>query len=164
MSRLRRRRISGHEEHERLGRTPVSVEATHRNGAAARDGLATARMLARPGIAVAASAPIALVALSYIPTYRPPDMAACVLSVVATAILVLAAELACFAPGDRPARPDGREANLDSWSDSGHGERRAVACSLARRCWRQRGFLVGGQGRRCGPSLPARLHRCGSAL
>ena len=95
----------------------MSVEATHRNGAAARDGLATARMLARPGIAVAASAPIALVALSYIPAYRPPDMAACVLSVVATAILVLAAELACFAPGDRPARPDGREANLDSWSD-----------------------------------------------
>ena len=90
----------------------MSVQATHRNGADACEGLATARLLARPGIAIAASAPIALVALSYIPAYRPADMAACVLSVVATAILVLAAELVCFAPGDRPARPDGREANL----------------------------------------------------
>ncbi len=49
----------------------MSVEATHRNGAAAHEGLATARVLARPGIAIAASAPIALVALSYIPRIPP---------------------------------------------------------------------------------------------
>jgi hypothetical protein len=123
----------------------MSVHATHRNGAAAHEGLATALMLARPGIAIAASAPIALVALSYIPAYSPPDMTACVLSVVATAILVLAAELACFDPGDRPARPDGREATLDSWSD-------AAMVSVGR--WLahwpgvagvSRGCLVGGQ-------------------
>ena len=56
-------------------------------------------------------------ALSQIPAYRPADLTACVLSVMAIGILVLAAELACFDPGDRPARTDDREGISNSWSD-----------------------------------------------
>jgi signal transduction histidine kinase len=95
----------------------MTVPAQSTRGATRYGRWGTARLMARPGVAVAASAPVALVALSQIPAYRPADLAACVLSVVAVGVLVLAAELACFDPGDRPSRLDDREATPYGWSD-----------------------------------------------
>ena len=93
------------------------VPALRRRDATGHGRWRAARVMARPGVAIAASAPVALVALSQIPAYRPADLAACVLSVMAIGVLVLAAELACFDPGDRPSRSDDRETSSNSWSN-----------------------------------------------
>jgi signal transduction histidine kinase len=81
------------------------------------EGRGTARSLARPGICIAASTPVALVILSALPRYRPTDLLPYLLCLVATAVLVLATELATFDPGDRPADAAPMVAGQNSWSD-----------------------------------------------
>jgi hypothetical protein len=80
-------------------------------------GRGTARNLARPGICIAASAPVALVVLTALPGYRPTDVIPYILCVVATAVLVMASELATFDPGDRPAEAGPLVAGQSSWTD-----------------------------------------------
>ncbi|MGA3221419.1 MAG: hypothetical protein ABSE77_20495, partial [Acidimicrobiales bacterium] len=103
------------------------------DGPAGHGGRASARLLARPGLAVAAGAPVALVALCYLPHYAPADLLACVLSLAAATVLVVAAgtsgfedreerRLASRSPraGPWPPGPTGpgrREMGRQAWSD-----------------------------------------------
>jgi len=95
----------------------VTALPTRRDGATGIEGRGTARLVARPGIAIAASAPVALVIFAALPQHRPSDLIPYLLSLLATAVLVLAAELATFDPGDRPAEAAPPEAGQNSWSD-----------------------------------------------
>ncbi len=81
------------------------------------EGRGTVRLLARPGICVAASAPVALVVLNALPGYRPADVLPYLLCIIATAVLVMSAEVTTFDPGDRPAEVDALAADQNSWSD-----------------------------------------------
>jgi signal transduction histidine kinase len=66
-------------------------------------GRGAARSLARPGICIAASA--------------PEDILPYFLCVIATAVLVMSAEVATFDPGDRPAEVISQVADQNSWAD-----------------------------------------------
>ncbi|MGH9105598.1 MAG: ATP-binding protein [Acidimicrobiales bacterium] len=61
-----------------------------------------ARAVARPGVAVAASAPVALVVFARLGPLHPHGLLPCLLSLIAAGVLVLAAELASF---ERPVNP-----------------------------------------------------------
>lgn len=85
--------------------------------AGSNTGRVSARLLARPGIRIAASAPVSLVVLNALPGYRPTDVLPYLLCIIATAVLVMSAEMATFEPGDRPAELATPVAGLNSWSD-----------------------------------------------
>jgi signal transduction histidine kinase len=80
-------------------------------------GRGTVRLLARPGICIAASAPVALVVLNALPGYRPEDVLPYLLCVIATAVLVMSAEMATLDPADRPAEVISQVASQNSWAD-----------------------------------------------
>jgi signal transduction histidine kinase len=90
---------------------------TSRADPAGSEGRGTARLLARPGIAIAAGAPVALVVLDALPGYRPPDLIPYLLCLMAVAVLVMASELATFDPRDRPAEARLQASGENSWSD-----------------------------------------------
>ncbi len=114
-------------------------------GATGARGRSSVQVMARPGIAVAASAPIAIVVLATVPGYRPPSLVPFLLAVLCAGVLVLAAELASFDNEDgrsrrEPAAPDLSEAAChgDGTSDlagSAHrgGQQRTVP--PARHLW-----------------------------
>ena len=58
------------------GPTVLSTRSDYQAG---HKGRPTARLSTRPGIAVAASAPVALVVLAILPSYRPHALIACLL-------------------------------------------------------------------------------------
>jgi signal transduction histidine kinase len=95
----------------------TALLASREVSAGNNEGRGTARSLARPGICIAASAPVALVVLNALPGYRPADLLPYLLCIVATAVLVLSAEAATFDPGDRPAEAGALLAGQNSWSD-----------------------------------------------
>ncbi len=64
--------------------------------AAGARGRSSVQVMARPGISVAASAPIAMVVWATVPGYRPPSLVPFLLAVLCAGVLVLAAELASF--------------------------------------------------------------------
>ena len=91
---------------------------TSRDGSAGKkEGRGTGHLLARPGICIAAGAPVALVVLNALPGYRPANVLPYLLCIIATAVLVMSAEVATFDPGDRPADAGALVANQNSWSD-----------------------------------------------
>jgi signal transduction histidine kinase len=97
---------------------PRSAPAAHRGVPSGDQGRGTARLLARPGVAIAASAPVALVVLDALPGYRPAAAIPYLLCLLATAVLVMSAELATFDPGDRSADAGPRvPGGQNSWSD-----------------------------------------------
>ena len=81
------------------------------------EGRGTVRLLARPGICIAASAPVSLVVLNALPGYRPTDVLPYLLCIIATALLVMSAEVATFEPADRPTELAAPAADQNSWSD-----------------------------------------------
>lgn len=86
-------------------------------GSPGQGGRAGARLVARPGIAIAASAPVVLVVMSALPAYRPADLIPCLLSFIAAAVLVMASELASFDRGDGVPQSGSPLASHNSWSD-----------------------------------------------
>lgn len=80
-------------------------------------GRAAARLVARPGISLAASAPASLVVLAALPSQRPAALIPCLLALFAVAVLVLAAELASFDARDARPQVAVPQARHTSWAD-----------------------------------------------
>ena len=70
------------------------------DGPAGHGGRGPARHLARPGLAVAASAPVAVVALGSLPHYAPAGLLALVLSLAAATVVVVAAGISGSESGE----------------------------------------------------------------
>ena len=90
---------------------------SRREAAPGPSGRFAARRMARPGIAVAASAPVSLIVWTSIPPHRPTELMPCLLGLVAAGILVLAAEVASFDRGDAQTYGDTAGAGPNRWSD-----------------------------------------------
>ena len=90
-------------------------------GPAGNGGRASARLLARPGLALALAAPVSLVALCWLPRYAPGDRLALAASLAAALVVVAAAALGGPWGGERrpPADPLSNTAMAPrpSWSD-----------------------------------------------
>lgn len=85
----------------------MNVLPARRDVIAGSTGMRASRALARPGIAVAASAPVALVVLSVLPSYRPHALLPLAIALLAAAVLVLATEVACVEPAQASATSSG---------------------------------------------------------
>ena len=95
----------------------MTVPPTSRETSPGHRGRAGAHLVARPGIAIAASAPIVLVAVSALPAYRPADFIPCLLGFIAAAVLVMASELASFDRGEGLPQSGAVMASHNGWSD-----------------------------------------------
>ena len=99
------------------GPPDLTIPPAGKEGSPGHGGHAGARLVARPGIAIAASAPIVMVAVSALPAYRPADLIPCLLGFIAAAVLVMASELASFDRGEGVPQSGALLAIHNGWSD-----------------------------------------------
>ncbi|HTW07349.1 MAG TPA: sensor histidine kinase [Acidimicrobiales bacterium] len=117
---------SGHGEHSVVSLPSMTVLPVRSDPPArAKRGRHNARLLARGGTALAACAPLVLVVMCALPGHRPHDLLSTLLSLIAAAVLVLAAAVAS-SERSRRAGPAASEATA---LPVRHGEVGETACT-----------------------------------